>query len=231
MPIRIALLVAAGCALVAVVVAIGVLSRSPDQTKTWAGTADPAHKEVVEAPEPAPEPEPEPPPPPPPPPVEGQVDRTGIVDLSTANTGVFQPGSDPDQPVPVDHDAVDTFVAAAASWLDAHLQAYRDGQPLDLPGMTGDPAAVTAAIVGSADDLDRVHYAVRVGARGAPEWAEVSVHIGYPDGPTAGVVTFVTAEDPGHAVPVAMEALRAPPGDGDRPDAAPDTAPDTGAGS
>ncbi len=219
----------AGCVIVAVGLAVSVLIQPADDGREVVATTGPAPEQVAtpHEPEPPPKPEPEPPPPP----VEGQVERTGIVDLSTANTGVFQPGSEADQPVPVDHDAVDAFVAATARWLDAHLQAYRDGRPLDLPGMTGDPAAVTAAIVGSADDLDHVRYAVRVGARGAPEWAEVSVHVGHPDGPITGVLTFVTAEDPGHAVPVAMEALGAPPSDGERPDAGPDAASDTGAGS
>ena len=207
-PLQITLLVAAGCALVAVL-AIGVLNPSTEGTKTWAGTAEPAHKEAAEVPEPPPEPTPEPEPEPPPPPVEGQVERAGIVDLSTANTGVFQPGSDADQPVPVDEEAVGLFVGATASWLDDHLQAYRDGEPLDLPGLSGDPTAVTAAIVGSADDLDRVTYTVRVGARGLPEWAEVGIHLGTADDPASGVATFVPAEGSDEVIPVAMEATGA----------------------
>ncbi len=207
-PLQITLLVAAGCAL-AVVIAIGVLSTSPEPSKTWAGTADPAYKEVAEAPEPDPEPEPEPEPEPPPPPVEGQIERAGIVDLSTANTGVFQPGSDPDQPVPLEEEAVDRFVDATASWLDRHLQAHRDGTPLEIPGLSGDPTAVTTAIVGSTDDLDHVTYTVRVGARGLPEWAEVGIHLGTANDPAAGVVTFVPAEGSDEVIPVAMEATGA----------------------
>lgn len=36
-----------------------------------------------------------------------------FVDLSTARTGIYQPGSDPDLPVPPDDVAIDAFVDAA----------------------------------------------------------------------------------------------------------------------
>lgn len=204
-PWLIATFLAMGVGVVVLGLTVSVLSLPADAVKLRADAPDRATGDAVAAPAPTPAPAPEPEPPPPPP-VEGQVDHVGIVDLSTANTGVFQPGSDADQPVPIDHAAVDAFVAAAARWLDAHLEAYRNDQPLDVDGLAGDPAAVTAAIVGSAEDLDRVTYAVRTGARGAPEWAEVTVTVEHPDGPTGGVVTFVPAEEPDTAVPVAIEA-------------------------
>ena len=207
-PWLIATFVAVGGIIVALGLTVSVLGLPADAGKLLADAPDrgTVTADAVAEPAPPPEPELEHEPAPPPPPVEGQVERTGIVDLSTADTGVFQPGSDPDRPVPVDHDAIDAFVAAAAKWLDTHLEAYRNEQPLDVSGLAGDPDAVTAAIVGSADDLDRVTYAVRVGARGQPEWAEMTVTVEHPDGPTGGVVTFVTADSPDIAVPIAIEA-------------------------
>lgn len=204
--LRITLLVTAGCVVIAAGLTPLLLVPDAGPGKVWS-TAAPEPLDPAPPPEPEPAPEPEPPPPP----VEGVIERAGIVDLSTANTGVYQPGSDADQPVPVDEQRVDAFVTAAASWLDAHLQAFRDGTPRDVPGVTGDPAAVTGAIVGTGDELDQVTYTVRVGARGVPEWAEVVIHLGPADGPADGVVTFVAMDEPDQVVPVAMEAVEAGP--------------------
>lgn len=187
-----------------VVATIGVASRGEPGTKLLAA-APQAPTETAE-PEPIPEPAPAPEPPPEPPTVAGTVETMRFVDLSTARTGVHQPGSDPDRSVPVDDAAIDAFVDGAASWLDANLTAARRGQDVAATPLLGDPTAALTAMLWQADDLETVRYRVHVGARGVPEFSEVTVRVHHGDGGfrTAGIVTFVAGDGP---TPVAIELL------------------------
>ncbi len=196
----------------ALVVGVGFLTQAPGVGPTKLIVDTPPAADDAPEPSPEPPPEPESEPQPEPEPIQGTVEVTELVDLSTANTGVFQPGSTADQSVPFDQPAIDAFVTATTAWLDAHLNAHRDGQPVELPGLSGDAVIATATILGHADGVANVSYAVRIGARGVPEWAEVTVTVAHDTtDATTGTMTFVDTDG---ATPVAVEAVgTAPEGD------------------
>ncbi len=136
----------------------------------------------------------------------GTVETMRFVDLSTARTGIYQPSSDPDLPVPPDDVAIDAFVDAAVDWLNTGLTAARRGDDVATTPLLGDPTAALTAMLWRADDLETVFYRVRVGARGVPQFSEVTVRVDHGDGGfrTAGIVTFVAGDGP---TPAAIELL------------------------
>lgn len=202
------LIAGAVVAVIVIAAAIGVATQADPGTKLLAEgppqTVEPI--EPIQTPEPEPEPEPAPEPPAEPPAVTGAVETMGLVDLSTARTGVYQPGSDRDQPVTPDDTAIEAFVDEAVQWLNTNLTAARRSEEVAVTPLLGDPTPALTAMLWQADDLDSVLYRVRVGARGVPEFSEVTVRVDHGDGGfrTAGTVTFVDADGP---TPVAIELL------------------------
>lgn len=127
------------------------------------------------APAPTPTPLPTPTPTPTPGPVAGEVETVGVADLSTTDTGLFHPGQAGNEPVPVDDEAVDAFVAELRAWLDDALtRVHTQGRVGDLAeGLTGPEELL---LLGEPSDrIVEARYRFRVGVRGTPEWAEVQV--------------------------------------------------------
>lgn len=201
-------LIAGGVVAVLVVTAalLSVASQDDPSTKFLAEPPPQTAKATEPTRLPEPEPEPAPEPPAEPPAVSGTVETMRFVDLSTARTGVYQPGSDRDQAVPPEDAAIDAFVDGAVEWLDTNLTAARRSEEVAVTPLLGDPTPALTAMLWQADDLDSVLYRVRVGARGVPEFSEVTVRVDHGDGGfrTAGTVTFVDADGP---TPVAIELL------------------------
>jgi hypothetical protein len=132
--------------------------------------------------EPEPVEEPEEVEPEPPEPVEGTAELVDVRDLSVTGTRLVQPGSDADAAVPLDEDAIETFVEDLTAWLDEHLTQLQDGEDglVRQASLTGDEAI--ADLAGPADLVEGAEYRFVVGARGEPEWAEATVEVSREDG-------------------------------------------------
>ena len=212
LPIAIGLAVAA-LAILGVVLVLNDDDRAPP-TVAPAPEPDPG-------PEPDPEPEPEPPRPPP---VHGDATLGDVVDLSVHGTQLFGDSMPQDEPVPIEDDAVDAFLAAIARWLDDHLTELQDGGPgalseAGLEGDAGPPLADDDHLVASA------RYDVTVYARGVPEWGRVDVEVERLDGSVARRrLVFVPGEEPsvigGETIEVdlAQDPDEDDRNDGDEPD-------------
>lgn len=146
-----------------------------------------------------PEPEPEPPPP-----VVGELTRTITYDLSVTGTGLYRDGTEDDRRVPIDEAAGEAAVAAAVTWVDAHLSDLQAGGPGGLEGLGLVGATELAA--GALTDPDHVvsaaRYAVAVGARGTPEWVRLTADVARSDG-TSARAEFVFTVVGDEVVPVA----------------------------
>lgn len=188
------LLTLATTATAVVAVVIGVSSGTPDAPSDDTGT----HETVVAGPDPGGRREPrrepaDPPPAPEPEPVHGAVELVAVRDLSATGTGLFQPGSGREAPVPTDGAAIDAFVDATAGWLDAALTAENLGEQPATPGLGGAWRDVTPS--GGVPVTD-AHYAVTVAARGTPSWAHVVVTATRSDDSEgAAEVVFVPSRD------------------------------------
>lgn len=137
--------------------------------------------EVIDAvplrePEPFPVPEPEPEPEPPSP-VEGEIADIEVSDMSATGSRLFHEGSDGDEPVPVDDDAVEEFVTAMAAWLDAHLTDLQDDGPGLVEGLAGDTEPVAAGLSNPDAPVETATYRFLIAARGTPEWGSVVVAV------------------------------------------------------
>jgi hypothetical protein len=140
------------------------------------GGEDAPEPEVTAPPE-EPEPEPPEPEPEPPEPVEGSTELLGVRDLSVTGSRLVHSGTDADARVAIDQDAVEALIEDLAGWIDDHLTQLQDGED----GLVAD-AEVTgpdglAELAGPADLVDEASYAFVIGARGEPEWAEVTVRV------------------------------------------------------
>ena len=99
------------------------------------------------------------------------------MDLSTHDTGLFGAKKKANQPVPVDDDAVDAFVAEIKGFFDEHFDDLQEGGPgllAELP-LQGDLDIVGPGLVSDTRWVEHARYAMEVGIRGKPEWARVRV--------------------------------------------------------
>jgi hypothetical protein len=140
------------------------------------GGEDPPEPEVTAPPE-EPEPEPVEPEPEPPEPVEGATELLGVRDLSVTGSRLVHRGTGADARVEIDEGEVEALIEDLAAWIDDHLTQLQDGEA----GLVAD-AEVTgpdglAELAGPADLVDEASYAFVIGARGEPEWAEVTVRV------------------------------------------------------
>ena len=159
--------------------------------------------EVTEVPEMQPDPEPrprpaperpvQPAPPPPPEPVAGTSELVEVVDLSASGSGVFREGTEGNAPVPVEEEAVEAFVRDVTAWLDAHLMDVQRGGPGTIPELGGE---LLEPLDDSEPRVDDVTYAIRIGARGAPEWAEVTITVTGADEAATRVLAVVPGDEP-----------------------------------
>lgn len=129
----------------------------------------------------------------------GTTEVVEIVDLSTSGTGVFREGTDDDAPVPVDEGAVASFAEAIGAWFDAHLADLQRGGGGTIAALAGGPFDPLADPQHLVDDVE---YRMRIGARGEPEWAEVTARVSRED----DVVSVVLAVAPGEEEPVLVAA-------------------------
>jgi hypothetical protein len=148
------------------------------------GEDDPAPEVTAPPEEPEPEPEPPEPEPEPPAPVEGTSELLGVRDLSVTGSRLVHSGTSADARVEIDQGEVEALIEDLTAWLDDHLTQLQDGED----GLVAD-AEVTgpdglAELAGPADTVDEASYAFVVGARGEPEWAEVTVRVAREDGST-----------------------------------------------
>ena len=133
-----------------------------------------------------------PPPPPEPEPVVGTTETVEVVDLSTSGTGVFREGTDGDAAVPVDEEAVAAFAEQISVWFDTHLADLQLGGDGTIPALGDDPFG---ALTDTDHLVTEVTYAMRIAARGTPEWAEVTVSVTREDGGTLSTVLAVAPGD------------------------------------
>ena len=196
-----ALLASVGLVVAATVVLLASIQlvgpRVEASTPSSSATPEvPDDERPILEPVPDPEPEPEPPPPPPPPepePVVGTTEVVEILDLSASGTGVFRDGTEGDAPVAVDEHAVAAFAEEIAVWFDAHLaelQLGGDGTIQELAESSFEPLADPDHLV------DEVAYQMRIGVRGAPEWAEVVVTVTREDAILSVVLAVAPGEEP-----------------------------------
>jgi hypothetical protein len=132
--------------------------------------------------EPEPVEEPEEVEPEPPEPVEGTAELEDVRNLSVTGTRLVQPGSDADEAIPPDEDAIEALVEDLTAWLDEHLTQLQDGDEglVRQASLAGDEAI--GDLAGPADIVEQAGYRFLVGARGEPEWAEVTVEVAREDG-------------------------------------------------
>ncbi len=137
--------------------------------------------------------------------------RSGLVlwDVSPSGTKVFVEGSEQDQPVPPEQEAITAAAEAAAAWLDAVLTERNAGLTTTVATTEVDAAAFATAMGmdGPATDgvidlqITGATYLVEVGYLGTPGWMQVRVEstLGDPDGNTSTRLdTFIFAvEDDG----------------------------------
>lgn len=141
---------------------------------------------------PVPEPEPEPEPPSP---VVGEIADIDVGDMSATGSRLFHEGSDGDESVPVDDDAVEEFVTAMAAWLDAHLTDLQDDGPGLVEGLAGDTEPVAAWLSSPDAPVETATYRFLIAARGSPEWGSVVVAVHRGRGVTQQArYTFVPGE-------------------------------------
>jgi hypothetical protein len=162
-------LVIAGLIGLAALVVVSVVLLGGDDAPEPEVTAPPEEPEPEPAP---PEPEPEPPEP-----VEGATELLGVRDLSVTGSRLVHGGTGADARVEIDEGEVEALIDDLAAWIDDHLTRLQDGEA----GLVAD-AEVTgpdglAELAGPADVVDEASYAFVIGARGEPEWAEVTVRV------------------------------------------------------
>jgi hypothetical protein len=194
---RVALLVSAGLAVAAF--AVVAVSASASTSPPAAAAPDPVDPlaaapwadELPPTPEPEPEPDPEP--------VVGRVEAIEVLDLSTAGTRVFQPRSAGDTAVPTDEAAVADLVASVAAAFDDHLTALQTTDPdaAEPPALAGvDVLPVTSTLADPQRWVETATYHARVGARGGPEWLELTVEVLREEGTSAARFVVVPGEPP-----------------------------------
>jgi len=142
-------------------------------------------------PEPSPEPEPEPEPEAEPEPVAAVLGDVVLEDLSATGTGLYGAGHGGNAAIPADQAAVDAFRDAIVAAVDAHLLDQQQGGA----GTLATDGSVPLADAGR--PLAAVTISLRIGVRGAPEWARANVEVTLADGTTehTGLV-FVAGEAP-----------------------------------
>lgn len=142
--------------------------------------------------------------------VAGTVTEVTVTDLSETNSGLHRDGSEADQPVPVDQDAVEATVAATTAWLDAHLtdvQSGGEGRVVEA-GLEGDVTVVSGALTGPEHPVTDASYVITLGARGSPEWVRASVTVERAGGSTTATFVFVPGGED-------VRLIAAQPGEGD----------------
>jgi hypothetical protein len=194
---RAALLASAGLAVAALaILGVSLSATTPPPAEAAPDPVDPLATapwadDLPPTPEPEPEPEPDP--------VVGTVETIEVIDLSTAGTRVFQPGSAGDTPVAVDDDAVATLVSAVTGAFDDHLTALQAGDPdpRDALGLEGiDVTPVTEQLTGPDRWVAHAAYQARVGARGVPEWLELTITVTRDEGAASARIVAIPADPP-----------------------------------
>ncbi len=185
-PVRLVVLVAAGLALVALLVLGAFLLFGGDD-------AEP-DQEPVEQSEPEPEPEPEPDPGPDP--VTAEVELAGVVDVSVAGNRVFGSSMAQDQPPDLDQAAVDDFVERIGAWLDEHFTNLQEGGEGSVAAARIEGPTEVTSLTNPDNPVESARYGVVVFARSVPEWARTAVAITREDGTRARADFVFLDQDP-----------------------------------
>jgi hypothetical protein len=195
---------------VLLVVAVAVVGLA--LVLTGGGAEPDPEPEPPAAVEPEPEPEPDPEPEPPSP-VVGEYGLSGVVDVSIHRRRVYGLGMPQEAPVVHDAAAVDAFVDAMATWLDAHFTELQDGGlgRAQEAGLVGPPEVVS--LTDPDHPVSRAEYAMVVFARAEPEWARVAVDITRSDGSVLRANFVFLPGDPPFLVAAEGQGTRPPSGE------------------